>query len=174
MADECAQLVTRVLELRADFCRWLRPTSEWLEVDLTMSQVKVRFLLYDEQHVSMTRLAEALHVTLATGTGIVDRLVDHGWIRREEDSHDRRLVLCGLTREGRVLAERLQQAGSSHLGRLLAHLSAPELRTVVAGLEALCWAGWADAASELAVAPPAGQHGARVAAEPVSAGPRGR
>src|SRR5437879_5420295 len=119
MADERAQLLQQVLDLRADFYRSLRPTHEWLEADLTMSQLKVLFLLYAERHASMSRLAEALNVTLATVTGIVDRLVEHRWLCREEDRHDRRIVLCGLTPDGVRVAERLQQAGTSHLARLL-------------------------------------------------------
>src|SRR5918911_2652596 len=136
MADERTRLLQQILDLRADFYRSLRPTREWLEVDLTMSQLKVLFLLYAERHASMTRLAEALNVTLATGSGIVDRLVEHGWVRREEDPHDRRIVLCTLTGDGVRVTERLQQAGTSHVARLLEHLSAPELRTVVEALEA--------------------------------------
>jgi DNA-binding MarR family transcriptional regulator len=170
MADERAQLVEKVLDLRADFCRSLRPTREWLDADLTMSQLKVLFLLYAEHHASMTRLAEALHVTLATVTGIVDRLVEHGWIVRDEDDRDRRIVLCALTADGVAIAEQLQQAGTSHLARLLEQLSAAELRLVAAGLEALCWAAWADATAGGDGLPAADRWPAPAAAAPVVVG----
>jgi hypothetical protein len=72
-----------------------------------------------------------------------------------------------LTPEGRLLVERLQQAGASHLGRVLAHLSATELRTIVAGLEVLCWAAWADAAAETAEEPRADQERAPAGSGPI-------
>jgi len=83
-------------------------------------------------------------------------------------------VLCNLTPEGTLLAERLQQAGTSHVSRLLEHLSADELRTVVAGLEVLCWAAWNDAAPTAADARQPDPEYAPAASGPVSAGPRPR
>ena len=44
----------------------------------------------------MGQLAASLAVTLSTVTGIVDRLVEHQMVVREEDPHDRRLVVCRL------------------------------------------------------------------------------
>src|SRR4051812_45515127 len=102
---EHAQLVRQVLDLRADLVRSLRPARAWLDVDLTMSQVKVLFVLFSDGGASMGQLAASLGVTLPTVTGIVDRLVEHGMVQREENPHDRRLVVCRLTETGTDTAE---------------------------------------------------------------------
>ncbi|HZU04430.1 MAG TPA: MarR family transcriptional regulator [Chloroflexota bacterium] len=140
MADEHEALIQQVLDLQGRLCRLLRPTREWLEVDLTMPQLKVLFLLYAEGGASMSQLASSLGVSLSTVSGIVDRLVEHGMVQREEPPEDRRLVLCHLTSQGSALVERLHQAGRARLAELLAHLSVGELRTILAGLEVLCTA----------------------------------
>src|SRR5215212_8388360 len=137
MGDDRSQLIRQVLDLQADLYRSLRPAREWLEVDLTMSQLKVLFLLYSAESASMGRLAASLGVTLSTVTGIVDRLVEHRLVLREEDPHDRRLVLCRLTEAGNATAERLYQAGRSRLSGLLDHLPAGDLRCIRDGLQAL-------------------------------------
>src|SRR5215207_9891605 len=97
MNEDREGLVARVLDLQASLYRYLRPAREWLEVDLTMPQLKVLLILYSESGTPMGHLAASLGVTLSTATGIVDRLVERGLIVRHESPQDRRLVLCQLT-----------------------------------------------------------------------------
>ena len=146
MALERAQLMEQVLELRSELYRSLRPAREWLEIDLTTSQLKVLFLLYAVESASMGQLAGSLGVTLSTVTGIIDRLVEHGMVVREEDPHDRRLVVCRLTRDGAAIAERLNDAGNSRLAAVLDRLSLAQLRCVVDGLQLLTETVRAEAA----------------------------
>jgi DNA-binding MarR family transcriptional regulator len=148
MSDDRTQLIRQVLDLRTDLLRALRPAREWLEVDLTMSQFKVLFLVYSDGGASMGQLAGSLGVTLSTVTGIVDRLVEHGMLQREENPHDRRLVVCKLTAEGSETVERLYQAGRSRFASLLDELTPAELQTVVEALSALRGAAHRLAAAE--------------------------
>ena len=138
MADERALLIQQVLDLQARLCRSLRSPQEWLAVDLTMSQLKVLFLVYAWGAASMSQLAASLGVTLSTVTGIVDRLVEHGLLQREEDPHDRRFIRCQLTAQGAATVERLHQANYSQLAQVLAGLSLSDLRAVAAALAVLC------------------------------------
>ncbi|HLH23708.1 MAG TPA: MarR family transcriptional regulator [Chloroflexota bacterium] len=148
MTTDRAHLVDQVLGLRSELYRSLRPAREWLEVDLTTSQLKVLFLLFSTASASMGQLAASLGVTLSTVTGIVDRLVEHGMVVREEDPHDRRLVVCRLAPAGVALAERLNHAGNSRLRAVLDRLSLPQLRCVVDGLQLLTDAAHAEAAQD--------------------------
>ncbi|MBX5490127.1 MAG: MarR family transcriptional regulator [Chloroflexi bacterium] len=132
-----ALLVRRILDLQAQLYRYLRPARAWLELDLTMPQMKVLLLLYSDDGATVGQIASQLGVTLSTVTGIVDRLVERGLVVRQESPTDRRQVVCRLTSEGQALAERLQQAGRSQLGVLLYKLRPDELTTVAAALEIL-------------------------------------
>ncbi|OGW85804.1 MAG: hypothetical protein A2987_05915 [Omnitrophica bacterium RIFCSPLOWO2_01_FULL_45_10] len=48
----------------------------------------------------MSDLAKSLSVTTAAMTGIVDRLVREGYLRRESDPKDRRIIKIRLTAKG--------------------------------------------------------------------------
>src|SRR5439155_25445980 len=68
-------------------------------------------------------------------TGIVDRLVDQGLVIREEDPHDRRVVVGRLTPAGVELGDRLAVAARDRMSRVLGQLSLDELRQVAAAME---------------------------------------
>src|SRR3990170_8086142 len=63
----------------------------WVELGLTMTQLRVLFLLRAEDGACAGALAERLRVTPSTLTRIVDRLARQGLVRRETDEDDRRL-----------------------------------------------------------------------------------
>ena len=152
MQDERATLTRQVLDLQIELYRSLRPAREWLEIDLTMPQMKVLFILDWEEAASMSKLAASLGVTLSTMTGIVDRLVEHGLLQRQENPQDRRLVLCRLTAAGAATVERLHQAGRDRLASVLSELSLSDLRTVAVGFDVLAQAARRErAASEVDV-----------------------
>src|SRR3989337_624054 len=72
----------------------------WVELGLTMTQLRVLFVLRAEDGASAGALAERLRVTPSTLTRIVDRLVRQGLVRRETDHGDRRLVRHHLSAKG--------------------------------------------------------------------------
>lgn len=102
----------------------------WLDVEITMPQLKTLLVLYGMDRASMGELAVALGVGVSTLTGIVDRLVDHGLVVREEDQRDRRVVVGRLTPAGAALVDRLIVAARDRLSSVLAELSLDELRLV--------------------------------------------
>lgn len=78
----------------------------------------------------MSELAEALGTGVSTITGIFDRLVEHGLVVREEDPHDRRVVVGRLTPAGAEVVDRFHLTARDRLGRVLAELTPDELRVV--------------------------------------------
>jgi DNA-binding MarR family transcriptional regulator len=136
--NERQHLVDRILNLQARIWEKARshPPTEWLDVDLTMQQLKTLFVLYGSK-ATMTQLVEPLGVTHATVTGIVDRLVEHGLVKREEDPNDRRTVVGCITEKGRQLMKRLITAVQLHLTEILERLNLEELRKVAKALDIL-------------------------------------
>ena len=53
----------------------------------------------------MSEISERFEVTPAAASQLVDKLVQGGFIIREEDPHDRRAKLLNLTEKGRELIE---------------------------------------------------------------------
>ncbi len=78
----------------------------------------------------MGELAAPLGVKLSTITGIVDRLVEQGLVRRGEDPRDRRLVVCHLTEEGHQIVDRLYRAVQIQLAKVLEKLTLDDLQKI--------------------------------------------
>ena len=92
-------LIENILQLSDRAFRELLPIvpKEWLRLDLTMSQLKGVFLLFISGPSRMSDIASALGVSLATATGVVDRLVERDIVHREGDPEDATLKPFGDT-----------------------------------------------------------------------------
>ena len=107
MKDELPRIkrIERILQFTDSIFKQLLPTvpRELLELDLTMTQLKVVLLLFLNGPVRVSALALELGVSLPTTTGVIDRLVERGIVMREEPAEDRRVVLCRLSEQGHSL-----------------------------------------------------------------------
>ncbi len=71
------------------------------EGDLGMQEWKVVSILGEKKSCIMREIADCLGLAVSTLTGVVDRLVQKGLVRRERPDDDRRLVKVELTPQGR-------------------------------------------------------------------------
>lgn len=137
------QLTERILEAEARLHRlsMTTETHSWLDVDLTMSQLKTLILLRAVEGASgglrISDLARLLGVTPATASTLVDRLVERGLVDRREDPHDRRQHRCSVTPAGHGLLEHLSEGIRVRTRRLLQLLTEPELEMLLHSIEAL-------------------------------------
>jgi DNA-binding MarR family transcriptional regulator len=107
----------------------------WLEIDLTMPQLKIMFLLNAHTRMRMGELADTLGRNLSTTTGVVDKLVEHGLVDRVPDPVDRRVVVVGITERGNKLCNSLLKIGSDETKEVLERLTVEELQQVHRGME---------------------------------------
>ncbi len=114
-----------------------RHAPEFLEIDVTMSQVKVLYMVSVRPDTNMSRVAVQLCVGLSAVSGLVDRLVDHGLLTRREDPTDRRQHLLTVSPEGARVLERVRELNSAHFDSLLTGLSGHELEALQEGIAAL-------------------------------------
>jgi len=137
------ELVEHVLDLANRVFRELLPIvpTEVLKFDLTMPQLKVVLLLYLNGPMRMSDIASSLGVSLATATGVVDRLVERDTVLREADPNDRRVVLCRLSDKGEDLTGVLWRSARERARQLLSAMPTPRLEMLNEALEALMEAG---------------------------------
>jgi DNA-binding MarR family transcriptional regulator len=109
----------------------------WMGLDISMPQFKAMLLLWYMQRARVGILAEQLGVHVSNMTGILDRLVEAGFVCREEDATDRRLVVCRLTAKGEGTLANLYGNRVVHLRTRLERLSDEELQGLHSGLEVL-------------------------------------
>lgn len=114
---------------------WRAP--DFLGVDVTMSQAKCLYLAAVHPGIGMSALAEHLHVGSSAVSGLVDRLVEHGYLDRHEDPVDRRAQLVSLTPAGVHVLDRIREFNADLLRTLLEGMSPAELDGLRLGLAAL-------------------------------------
>ena len=119
---------------------------------MSSTQLHVLFLLVSEGAMPMGRLADRLGVSLPNVTGIVDRMVEHGYVDRGRDDDDRRVVTVSASASGRAAVEEIDAVRHRALGRVLERLTPEQqrraLRTFTELRAAVEAADAADAADE--------------------------
>ena len=95
--------------------------------ELTFTQMHILFALAREGAMPMGRIAERLGVSLASASGIVARIHRHGLLARVPLMDDRRVVLCILTDQGRLLVDEIQGRRADVATKALAALDETEL-----------------------------------------------
>lgn len=108
-----------------------------LDLDLNSSQAQLLFYVAKNPGALMSEAARSFGITLPAVTQVVDRLEAKGFLRRVEDTRDRRQVRLSLTRDGEGLARELEALQVKGLARVLKRLSPADRKDVIRGLERL-------------------------------------
>jgi len=129
-------------ELLAELTAWgprdrLWAFRGWHQQSLSLIQLQVLTLLEAEGPQAMSRIAEGLDVSVASATGIVDRMEEHGLAARRHDAADRRRILVDATERGRGVFHGLEAERRLRLARLLGELTEEERAGFLMGLRAL-------------------------------------
>lgn len=134
-----ADVVERVVAGYEAFMQRLAESHapEFLEIDITMPQAKLLYLIGASGEIHMSEIVTRLGVSLSTVSGLVERIVDHGFATRREDPADRRQVVVGLTPEGTDFIDRFRELNARQLRELLAVLDDTELALLGSALAAL-------------------------------------
>lgn len=131
MRDEREAIIDRFLEKNRLFYHHylhLGGGRLFAEMDLTMPQLRVLFIVVSLDGATMSQIARGTRMTLSTATGVADRLIAQGLVRRADDPEDRRVVWLVPTEKAVALVEGIIQFGRGHLNLVVRRLD----------LEALC------------------------------------
>lgn len=109
----------------------------WLELDLTMKQLKVLMVLCSLGPSRPSVIASCIGASAANATGVLDRLEAQGYVERRPDTADRRALLVALTESGQATVDELHSAGQQRLSRALIEMTEPDLEALHQGLAAL-------------------------------------
>jgi DNA-binding MarR family transcriptional regulator len=106
------EFADQILEIIPDIMReFLRHHIQEVSKGLvTFPQFLTMEYLIRQGESRMKDLAAFMNVTMATMTGIIDRLVRDGFTKRLLDSSDRRIVKVTLTSKGLLLTQKIQKA----------------------------------------------------------------
>jgi len=102
---------------------------------LSMPQLSVLIQLHFRGVCGMSEVSERFEITPAAASQLVDKLVQSGLIRREEDPRDRRAKCLNLTDKGKELLQRNFDERYQWLDELAEKLTASERAKVMEALE---------------------------------------
>lgn len=136
-AGERRRLIDAIIELGERESLSLPPVipENWLALDLTMPQLKMLMCIYSHGPQRVSEIAASVGVSQAVVTGVADRLVHRGLVERGGDPHDRRVVICSLSDEGRHLAHMLWEAGIDRGRKLMEVMTLEELQLLREAVE---------------------------------------
>ena len=110
--------------------------KRWHEGALSLVHLNLLMLLRARGPLTMTHLAELLDVSVASATGIVDRMEKKGVIERTRSEEDRRVVEVSVTDVGEELFSAMQAERQIRLTQLLSEIKDDDLAALLQGLRA--------------------------------------
>jgi DNA-binding MarR family transcriptional regulator len=128
MFDPATASLGRLLDLHQEYMRRLSvgAVGAWLQLDLTLPQLRLLYLLAREGPATPGALARTLRLAPSTVTGLLDRLDERGLVRRDDDPASRRCVVASATGAGAALIDDVVASRREQLSALLARLSEDE------------------------------------------------
>ncbi|KUO51099.1 MAG: hypothetical protein APF76_16530 [Desulfitibacter sp. BRH_c19] len=91
--------------------------EEWIGLDLSLSKTEMFTLLLVDRHkeIIMSQIADYINIPMSTATGIVDRLVKKGYLKRDRSDYDRRIVVLQLTEDGQHLLDNFKVSVNKYI-----------------------------------------------------------
>ncbi|WP_309359719.1 MarR family transcriptional regulator [Oryzomonas sp.] len=106
-------------------------------MDLTYNQYKMLLTIYDKGNCTLNVLARELRIAMSSASGMVDRLVNQGFVYRTVDEDNRRQVMIYTTEKGEELIRELRRGIVENYRTLLERLPPKDQERLVAAFESL-------------------------------------
>lgn len=99
---------------------------------LTMTQVAVLMMLVHEGRKTMTEITAELGVSKSAATQLLNGLIEQGFVGREQDEADKRVVYVQLSNKGKQHLRRVRERGGQHITEIFELLDDEELAQIEA------------------------------------------
>jgi MarR family transcriptional regulator, organic hydroperoxide resistance regulator len=104
---------------------------------LSLVHLNLLMLLRFDGPLTMSRLAELLDVSVASATGIVDRMEKKGVVERRRSDEDRRVVEVNVTAKGEQVFSAMQAERQSNMLKMISKIGDDDLKALLQGLRAV-------------------------------------
>ncbi len=131
---------TQLQELFSEFLQALglqRPDPVPVGFAISLSEMFALFVLAEEAPLSQQALADRLHLEKSTVSRLIKDLEQRGWVTRERDQEDTRVLQLHLSEAGQAAAAELAHHLTERHKRLLEALKPDEQEALAYGLSAL-------------------------------------
>lgn len=132
LIDEAmSRLDALIARRRRSFC------DQPIPRDVSMPQMHILIGLQERGPTTVSDLAVSLEISIPSASAIVDRMEDHGLVRRVRDEDDRRVVHVTITERGAQIVEEMVGLHREGACRLLGKMTGEELEHVTRALAAV-------------------------------------
>ncbi|OEH84501.1 hypothetical protein BHU72_09860 [Desulfuribacillus stibiiarsenatis] len=125
--DSCDRLETAMLESM----RILSKITDQLEPGLTGEQFYLLRMIHKKQRTTSTQLANIFGVKPSAITVMVERLYNQGFICRDRDESDRRVIFLHLSEKGKQVVMQCEEKRLEMITTFLSELEDGELESLV-------------------------------------------
>ncbi len=105
--------------------------------DITTPQFLALQILKDRPGVTMGELCDLLFLACSTGTDLIDRMEKNGYLERNRDTKDRRVVRLSITEKGKDVIGQVLKARRRYVDSILTQLTEEETDGLAQALEKL-------------------------------------
>ena len=104
------------------------------EINISQQQYMVLKLLEKKHQLYVTEFVDILSITKPQMTSLIDKLILMGYVNRTNDNDDRRKIYISLTKAGKNITSKINNAINNQLDNHLIKLSEKELEALENGL----------------------------------------
>lgn len=108
-----------------------------VDFGITSPQFDALLFLHREGDMPMGFLCDRMSLACSTVTDLVDRMEKGGYVARERDQTDRRVIRVRLLPRGEEMVDKVMAARIDYLARLMVDLPADERTRVISALEVI-------------------------------------
>ena len=104
-----SEFLSKAIKVR----RLIEQTSSFEDKAVTLLQIQALTFIHEHPNTSVGSLADELSTSISATTQLTNRLADGNFIKRENNSSDRRIICLSITQDGvkqtKVFKEQLQK-----------------------------------------------------------------
>lgn len=115
----------------------LQRQDAWLELDLTLAQLRALFAIRRRGAMTVSELADALGQRLATTSALANRMVAAGLLRRGPVAHDRRRIRLEVSEKAERMLTSVDEQAAARFSAILGRMSPQGRKALATALDEL-------------------------------------
>lgn len=105
--------------------------TKYIFDNLTVLQVQALRFIHTAKSITTTDLSRIFEVSKPSASALVERLVEHGWIKRTPHTKDRRTILLTLTKKANKRLDEICEQRSNVIKNIFQSLNPEEKQNLV-------------------------------------------
>lgn len=130
------EIARRTLEIIPFVMRVMGAEMRSARLDIAPSHMGLLGMLTVRPY-TLGELAKQMAVSAPTMSNTISMMEERGWVTRERDTHDRRVVYVALSEYGREMLRKIDEFTAERISEILGPLSDSERKTLLEGLTLL-------------------------------------